>query len=106
MPNTKTAKKQLQVSERNRARNVHFSTQLKSAVKQAREAIAADDAEQARAALNNAVKVLYRSVSKGIIKKQNAYRRVSRLMRSYNVRFGETPVIEEPAPVAEEQSAE
>ena len=92
MPNTKTAKKQLQVTKRNSERNQHYKSTLKSAVKKARTAIAAaENAEEAKQAMHAAVKTLYRSATKRIIKKQNAYRHVSRLMRSYNAAFNATP---------------
>jgi small subunit ribosomal protein S20 len=96
MPNTKTAKKQLLVTKRNYERNRHFKSALKTAVKKARAAIeAASSPEAAQQAMNEAVKTLYRSATKRIIKKQNAYRHVSRLMRSYNHAFRPAP--EQPA---------
>jgi small subunit ribosomal protein S20 len=96
MPNTKTAKKQLQVTKRNNERNRHFKSTLKTAVKKARAAItAAEDAQAAQLAVNAAVKTLYRSATKRIIKKQNAYRHVSRLMRAFNTAF--RPATEQPA---------
>ncbi len=96
MPNTKTAKKQLLVTKRNYERNRHFKSTLKTAVKKARAAIdAAASPEEAQKAMQAAVKTLYRSATKRIIKKQNAYRHVSRLMRSYNNAFNSNP--EQPA---------
>lgn len=98
MANTKTAKKQLQITKRNTARNQHFKTVMKTAVKQARSAIeAGEDPEVARVAVSQAVRVLHRTAGKGIIKRQNASRRASRLMRAYNVAFAQTA----PAPAAE-----
>ena len=88
MPNTKTAKKQLINTQRNRARNLHNLSTLKTAVKKARLAIAgAGDAAAAREALNLAVETLYKSATKGIIKKENASRRVSRLMLAFNKQY-------------------
>ena len=89
MANTKSAKKQIQNTERNRLRNVQNRTVLKNALKRARAAITATtpDATAAQEAVNNAVKVLYRSVGKGVIKRQNASRRVSRMMKAYNKQF-------------------
>lgn len=96
MPNTKTAKKQLLVTKRNQERNRHFKSVLKTAVKKARAAIeSAGNPEAAQVAMNNAVKTLYRSATKRIIKKQNAHRHVSRLMRAYNAAFRPAP--EQPA---------
>lgn len=88
MANTKSAKKQILINERNNERNTRYRTQLKNAIKKARLAIAAgSDSAAAQEAVNSAVKYLYRSVSRGIIKKQNAGRRVGRMMTAYNKQF-------------------
>lgn len=87
MANTKTAKKQLLITARNHERNVHYRTMLKGALKKARLAIASDNAQAAQDALNAAVATLYRSATKGVIKRQNASRRVGRIMRAYHQRF-------------------
>lgn len=101
MPITKTAKKQLLVSKRNHARNQRFKTIMKTAIKQARTAITAgEDREAARVAVSQAVRSLHRTASKGIIKRQNASRRASRLMRAYNAAFAATE--QAPAPDAAE----
>jgi small subunit ribosomal protein S20 len=93
MANTKTAKKQIQISKRNHERNLAVKSKLKTMMKRARVAItAADDQAAAAEAVNNAVKTLYKSATKGIIKKQNASRRVSRLMLSFNKAFAEGAV--------------
>ena len=97
MPNTKTAKKQLRTSERNRMRNLGYKTQMKNALKQAREAIAAGgDAEAAKLSVNHAVRTLHKTATKGIIKRQNASRRISRLMHAYNTVFTSKPAAETP----------
>jgi small subunit ribosomal protein S20 len=96
--NTKTAKKQLQITRRNQARNQHFKTVMKTAIKRAHSAIeAGEDPEAARVAVSQAVRSLHRTASKGVIKRQNASRRASRLMRAYNVAFAQA----KPAPAAE-----
>lgn len=88
MANTKTAKKQLLITKRNHERNVHFKTILKNALKKVRTAIGeGKDPQAAQEALNHAVKTLYRSSSKGVIKRQNASRRVSRMMLAYNKQY-------------------
>lgn len=87
MANTKSAKKQILVSKRNQERNVQYKSALKTAIKKARLAISGGDASAAQAQVNEAVGTLYKSVTKGIIKKQNASRRVGRLMRAFNKQF-------------------
>ena len=98
MANTKTAKKMILVSERNRVRNLHFKTILKNAIKKAKAAIdAGEDKEAATAAVSQAVKHLHRTASKGIIKRGNASRRASRLMTAFNKAFATAPAVEEAA---------
>ena len=98
LANTKTAKKQLRVSERNRERNLRYKTHMKNALKQARQLIVAgEDAEAARQSVNHAVRTLHRTATKGIIKRQNASRRISRLMHSYNTVFTSKQPAEAPA---------
>jgi small subunit ribosomal protein S20 len=87
--NTKTAKKQILITARNHARNLALRTRLKTMVKRAKAAIAAAaNQEEAQTAVNEAARTLYKSATKGIIKKQNASRRVSRLMKGYATAFG------------------
>lgn len=98
MPNTKTAKKQLLVNERNHARNQHYKSVMKTTMKKARNLIeAGEDRAEAQTAINKAVRVLHRTASRGIIKRQNASRRISRLMTAFNRQF---------APQATEAGAE
>lgn len=85
MPNTKTAKKQLKVTKRNQAVNFRNRTILKNAIKAVRAAIeSGTDEAQAKSALDNAKKVLHRSATRRIIKRQNANRRISRLSKAFN----------------------
>ena len=87
MANTKTAKKQILITKRNHERNLHFKTMLKSSVKKARTAMEADDKAAAKEALDAAVKRIYKSATKRLIKKQAASRKVSRLMLAFNRQF-------------------
>ena len=87
MANTKTAKKQILISLRNQERNVHFKTMLKNSLKNAQIAFSGDDKDAAKIALDAAVKRIYKSATKRLIKKQNASRKVSRLMKAYNRQF-------------------
>jgi small subunit ribosomal protein S20 len=88
LANTKSAKKQILINARNRERNVRYRTILKNALKGARSAIAeGGDAEAAQERLNVAVKTLYKSVTRGILVKHNAKRRVGRLMKAYHKTF-------------------
>ena len=88
MANTKTAKQQLKVSERNRLRNQHYQTVLKTALKRAKAAIAeGGNKDEAQQAVSYAIQRLHRSATRRFIKRQNASRRASRLQRAYNRAF-------------------
>ncbi|MBI4220983.1 MAG: 30S ribosomal protein S20 [Chloroflexi bacterium] len=73
------------VDLRRRDRNKPVSTATRHRVVSARKAIESDSkSPQATAALKQAVKGLAQAASKGVIKKNNASRRISRLMKAYN----------------------
>lgn len=80
MANIKSAKKRVLIAEANRVRNVAFKTSIKTAVKKAL-ALATDEDKDA---LNSAVSKVYqlcdKAVSKGILHKNTAARKKSRLV--------------------------
>lgn len=84
MANSKSAKKRIRVAERRRDRNKPLRTEARTFVKKAEFAIAAGDAGEAEAATLKAVSVLDRVADKGVIHRNNAARRKSRLMAKYN----------------------
>jgi small subunit ribosomal protein S20 len=67
-----------------RARNRKNVSQLKTQVKKLRSAVAAGDAEAARAALSQTVGVIDRAAKKGVIHDNAAARFKSRLTRRVN----------------------
>lgn len=89
MANTKTGKKQILVSKRNRMQNVAVQTRLKHALKAARTAIASGDKADADKKVRAAIGQLFKTRTKGVIHKNNASRHASRLMSLYNKTFGE-----------------
>ena len=92
MANTKTAKKQLKINERNRLRNRDARSRMRSAVKDFLASLeGATDKTGARAKLAFAQKLIHRSVSNGVLKKGTAVRKVSRLYRHFNRAFGREP---------------
>jgi small subunit ribosomal protein S20 len=82
LANTRSAEKRNRQSEKRRTRNVKVRTGLKSAVKKAREAIGQVDPNAAREAVATALRTLDKAASKGIIHKNAASRRISRLARA------------------------
>jgi small subunit ribosomal protein S20 len=71
-------------SLRRRERNPGQVTAARSAVRRAREAIAAGSTEDAREAVRAAASVLDRAARKGILHANNASRRKARIMRQLN----------------------
>lgn len=84
MPNIKSAIKRVKTSEKRRALNASQKSALRSAVKTADQAIAGTDVEAAKAALVVASKKLDKAVTKGLIHKNAAARKKSRLAKRLN----------------------
>ena len=84
MPNIQSAKKRLRSSERRRLRNKVHRGKARTAIKKARHLIAEGRLEEARQAVHIATRALDNAAQKGIIHKNNAARRKSRLVRQLN----------------------
>ena len=84
MPHPPKAKKRHRQSLGRRERNVAKRTEARGAVRKAREAIAAGNAEEAATAVRQAGAVLDRAATKGVLHPNNASRRKSRLMHALN----------------------
>ena len=81
MANTRSAQKRVRSNERKRVFNKISRTRTRSAVRVAREALEDTNPEAARAAVLAAASSLDKAAEKGIIHKNNAARRKSRLMK-------------------------
>jgi small subunit ribosomal protein S20 len=84
LANSKSAEKRIRVAERRRMRNKPLRTQTRTYVKKAEAAIATEDRAAAAAEVRAAISKLDSVASKGVIHKNNAARRKSRLMAKYN----------------------
>ena len=84
MANIKSAKKRILVNRTKAERNKAFKSAVKTAIKKVEEAVAAKDKEAATAALAEATKKIQMGGSKGIYKKNNVARKVSRLTKAVN----------------------
>jgi small subunit ribosomal protein S20 len=84
VPNIKSAIKRTKTSEKRRLRNASQKSALRTAVKQADRAIAGTDVAAAREALQLAQKKLDKAVTKGLIHKNAAARKKSRLAKKLN----------------------
>ena len=84
MANTKSAIKRLRSSERRRLHNRVFRGQARTAVRKARILMDKGNIEEAREAVQVATRALDKAAAKGIIHKNNAARRKSRLVQQLN----------------------
>ena len=84
MANTKSAIKRLRSAERRRLHNRVYRTHARTAVKKARQLMDEGHVEEAREAVRVAASALDKAAEKGIIHKNNASRRKSRLMKELN----------------------
>ena len=84
MANIKSAKKRVLTAERNRVRNVAFRTSIKTAVKKVLELAKSDDKVALNGALSRAYQLCDKAVSKGILHKNTAARKKSRLTKPVN----------------------
>ena len=84
MANTKSAIKRLRSAERRRLRNRVHRGRARTSTKKAQRLMDEGRLEEAREAVHAAVSALDKAAEKGIIHKNNAARRKSRLMRRLN----------------------
>ena len=80
MANIKNKKKRVLTAEKNRIRNVAFKTSIKTALKKALALAEGDDKEALNAAISKAYQLCDKAVSKGILHKNTAARKKSRLV--------------------------
>ncbi|MBR7071945.1 MAG: 30S ribosomal protein S20 [Clostridia bacterium] len=83
MPNIKSAKKRVLISQVNAERNKAYRSALKTAIKKADAAIETKSAD-AGEAVKVAVKKIDQATGKGIIHKNNAARKKASLMNKLN----------------------
>jgi small subunit ribosomal protein S20 len=84
LPNIKSAKKRVLVGADHHERNMAQRSEMKSFLKKATSSITAGDLETAKSDLKNAIKALDVNATKGLIHKNQAARRKSRLTKKLN----------------------
>lgn len=84
MANHKSAIKRHRQSEKRRERNSSVKSTIKTAVKKVHESVKSANDEEARANLKAATTLLDSAVSKGVLHRNNASRRISRLTVEVN----------------------
>lgn len=83
MANIKSAEKRAQIGERNRVKNKSVKTGLKTIEKKLNTAIEANDKESSQL-LTQAVKSFDKAASKGVIHKNAANRKKSKMQKKIN----------------------
>lgn len=84
MANHKSAEKRARQTKVRTERNRFYKTRIKNVTKEVLSAVEAADKEKASEAIKTANKYLHHCVSKGILKKGTAARKVSRLQTKVN----------------------
>ncbi|MFD0616281.1 MULTISPECIES: 30S ribosomal protein S20 [Paenibacillus] len=84
MPNIKSAVKRVKTNEKRRLLNASQKSALRTAVKAADVAVAGNEVEAAKSAIQVASKKLDKAVTKGLIHKNAAARKKSRLAKKLN----------------------
>ena len=84
MANHKSSIKRIRQTIVKTERNRFYRTRLKNIVKDVRTAIEAENKEDASSAMTIANKQIQKFVSKGILKKETAARKISRLQTAVN----------------------
>jgi len=84
MANHKSSIKRIRQTIVKTERNRFYRTRLKNIVKDVRSAIEAGNKEEATSAMTVANKQIQKFVSKGVLKKETAARKISRLHKAVN----------------------
>ena len=84
MANIKSAIKRAKQSERRRTQNRLYRSTARTYVKRTKTQVNAGDVGTAEETLQQAIKALDKAAQKGVIHKNNAARRKSRLMKALN----------------------
>ena len=79
MANHKSALKRHRQSEKRRLRNHAIKTRVRNLVRSVRTALQGKDATAAKTTLQEATRALSKAVGKGVLHRNNAARRISRL---------------------------
>lgn len=88
MANIKSAIKRIRVSQRKRTRNKPIRSTVKTYVTKAEKSISQGQVEESSQTVGTAISVLDKAASKGVLHRNNAARRKSRLMKKYNALGG------------------
>ncbi len=79
MPNTRQAKKRMRRDAKRRLRNRYHLSRMRTYIKKFRKMVEEGRLEEAKQFLPEVISVIYHTASKGVIHKNEAARRASRL---------------------------
>ncbi len=96
MPNIKSAKKRVLVTEKKNSQNKMIKSAVKTAIKKYNAALAAGDVAEAEKLLPETVSIIDSAASKGIIHKNNAANKKSALAKNLNALKAAPAKAEEP----------
>ncbi|KKM11008.1 30S ribosomal protein S20 [Clostridiales bacterium PH28_bin88] len=88
MPNIKSAAKRVETAHRNALRNSAVKSSVKTAIKKYEQALSEGDPEKTKASLINATRTIDKAAGQGVIHKNAAARKKSRLQRKLNALQG------------------
>ena len=84
MPNIKSAIKRVKINDKKRAQNITVKSAMRTSVKKVEAAIVLNDATAVATTFTDASSKLDKAASKGLIHKNAAARKKSRLMKKMN----------------------
>ena len=84
MPTHKSALKRMRQNEKRRLRNKAYRTRVKNVIKKVKFFVEKKDLENATKSLSEAVSVIQKVAGKGVIHKNNASRKISKLYQLVN----------------------
>ena len=84
MPNIKSAKKRVLTNKRQNEENVLVNSRMKNSIKKLEKEIKTGNKEESKKELNITLKNIDKALNAGLIKKNNAARKKSRLTKSVN----------------------
>ena len=90
MPIKRSAYKELEKSKPRHLRNISAKSELKTLVKKFEKLLSEKKPDEAKKDINYLVSKMGKAASKGIIKKNTASRKISRLMRKLSLALSKT----------------
>ncbi len=82
MAHHKDAIKRMKQNAKQRLRNRHYRTRMRNQIRRVRDAVEAGNNEEATTQLREAISVIHHVVTKGVIHRNQAARKISRLNKA------------------------